>query len=143
MQLSGAEQRAWRILWIKGLIFAGALDMLDSRLVALILLLWACLLFWTLALRRAIVIYPALDLRASLSAYPSKWGPTVLFLVWIWNKLLVLLGTLLILHVFRWYLGRIVVVVLEEGIEIVLVLFAGSWQVWARALALMPLLGSL
>lgn len=85
----------------------------------------------------AVVVYPALGLVAALCAYPAKWGPAVLVLVGILRKLRV---RLLVLGVFRRYLGRVVLVLLQEGIEVVLVVLAGRGQVWAGPLALVPLL---
>lgn len=77
------------------------------------------------------MIYPALGLIASLRAYPAKWGPTVLFLARIGNKLLLLLLDLLVLEIFGRHLGRVVAVLLEEGIEIVLVLLIRRGQMRA------------
>jgi hypothetical protein len=38
-QLSAWEKRAWRSLWVESLVFVGGLWVLNSRLVALVLLL--------------------------------------------------------------------------------------------------------
>jgi hypothetical protein len=56
------------------------------------------------------------------------------------SELLRLLQILLVLDVLGRHLGRLVAVFLEEGIEIVLVLFVGDGQMRSRALLLMPLL---
>lgn len=107
------------------------------------MLLLLLLLWWTLALVGAILIYPALGLVAALRAYPPKWGPNVLFLAGALRKLLVLLllwwRTLLILRVLGRDLGCVAVVLLQERVEIILFLLVGRGQIWAGALALVPL----
>jgi len=143
MRLSVLEERAWHVLWAKGLVVVRGLWGLNGRLVGLVLLLLVPLLLQTLTLvlLGAVLIYPALGRIAPLGAYPAKWGPIVLFLMRLGNKLLLrLLPVLLILDVLGRYLGRLVAVFLQEWIEIVLVLLVGGGQMRGRPLVLMPLL---
>jgi len=144
VQLSVLEQRAWHGLRVEGLVVARGLWVLDSWLVALVLLL-LLLVPWlletlALVLLRAVLVYPALGRIASLRAYPVKWGPIVrlLFLTRLRRKLLRLRQVLLVLDVLGRYLGRIVF--LQEGIEVVFVLLVRGGQMRSRPLVLVPLL---
>lgn len=144
VQLSVLEQRAWHGLRVEGLVVARGLWVLDSWLVALVLLL-LLLVPWlletlALVLLRAVLVYPALGRIASLRAYPVKWGPIVrlLFLTRLRRKLLRLRQVLLVLDVLGRYLGRIVF--LQEGVEVVFVLLVRSGQMRSRPLVLVPLL---
>lgn len=144
VQLSVLEQRAWHGLWVEGLVVARGLWVLDSWLVALVLLL-LLLVPWlletlALVLLRAVLVYPALGRIASLRAYPVKWGPIVrlLFLTRLRRKLLRLRQVLLVLDVLGRYLGRIVF--LQEGVEVVFVLLVRGGQMRSRPLVLVPLL---
>ena len=144
VQLSVLEQRAWHGLWVEGLVVARDLWVLDSWLVALVLLL-LLLVPWlletlALVLLRAVLVYPALGRIAALRAYPVKWGPIVLllFLARLRRKLLRLRQILLVLDVLGRYLGRIVF--LQEGIEVVFVLLVRGGQMGSRPLVLVPLL---
>lgn len=144
VQLSVLEQRAWHGLRVEGLVVARGLWVLDSWLVALVLLL-LLLVPWlletlALVLLRAVLVYPALGRIASLRAYPVKWGPIVrlLFLARLRRKLLRLRQVLLVLDVLGRYLGRIVF--LQEGVEVVFVLLVRSGQMRSRPLVLVPLL---
>lgn len=114
--------------------------MLNDRLVALVLLLVGLLLWWlrTLVLIRAVVLYPALFLKATFGVYSVEWGPIVLILVRVWNELL---SVLLILVVFGWHL-RGIGVLLEEGVKAwaALVLLDRCGQLWLGAVALVILL---
>lgn len=67
----------------------------------------------------AVVIYPALRVITPFGVNPSEWGPIVLFLVRIGYKLLLVL---LELYILGRRLGRVVILLLEEGVQIVLVL---------------------
>jgi len=146
VQLSVLEQRAWHGLRVEGLVVARGLWVLDSWLVALVLLLLLLLLVpWlletlALVLLRAVLVYPALGRIASLRAYPVKWGPIVrlLFLARLRRKLLRLRQVLLVLDILGRYLGRIVF--LQEGIEVVFVLLVRGGQMRSRPLVLVPLL---
>lgn len=146
VQLSVLEQRAWHGLRVEGLVVARGLWVLDSWLVALVLLL-LLLVPWlletlALVLLRAVLVYPALGRIASLRAYPVKWGPIVrllqLFLTRLRRKLLRLRQVLLVLDVLGRYLGRIVF--LQEGVEVVFVLLVRGGQMRSRPLVLVPLL---
>lgn len=131
---------AWCSWWSKGLIPVRTLGMLNDRLVALVLLLVGLLLWWlrTLVLIRAVVLYPALFLKATFGVYSVEWGPIVLILVRVWNELL---SVLLILVVFGWHL-RGIGVLLEEGVKAwaALVLLDRCGQLWLGAVALVILL---
>jgi hypothetical protein len=89
----------------------------------------------------AILRYPALSSIAPLCAYPVEWGPVLLALR-IGGELLLLL---LLLGMLRVVLGRYLrlvgAVLLEKGIEIVLVLLVRGGQM--RAGPLLPLLRGL
>jgi hypothetical protein len=103
--------------------------MLQRRLVALILLLLMLLLLLLrlglllcrdpLVLFGAIAVYPALRAIAPFGFYSSEWGPIVLLLVRIRRKLLRLL---LISRVFWRRSRRVVVFLLQEGVQVILVL---------------------
>lgn len=154
MRLSVLEEGAWHVLRVEGLVVGRGLWGWgwSGRLVGLVLVLLVVVVLWVLwvllmlllllLLLRAVLIYPALGRIAALGAYPAKWGPIVLFLVRRRHKLLLrLLQLLLVLDVLGRHLGRLVVVFLEEGVEVVLVLLVGGGQVGRRALVvLMPLL---
>jgi len=90
MRLNVLWQRAWRGLWIEGLVFGRTLGVLENRLVGLVSLRVAMLLWLleTLALvlfGAVLISYPALG---RMACFGAKWGPIVLFLVWLRSKLL-------------------------------------------------------
>lgn len=149
VQLSVADERAWHVLRVEGLVLVRILGDLDRRLVALILLLllllrllmlllllllvlllWQALVFW------AVALYPALRVITPLRVHSSEWGPIVLSLLRVGRKLL---GLALVLHVFGRHLGRRAVFLLQEWVEVVLLLFVRGWQMRAGPLALAPL----
>ena len=98
VQLSVARTRARCRLLSKLLISVRTLRLLNNWRVVLVLVLIGLLLWLlrTLVLVGAVVIYPALLLIATFSAYSVEWGPIVLILVW--SKVL---RVLLILNIFR------------------------------------------
>ena len=125
---------------VEGLVLVGTLRVLGGRLVALVLLLLARLLLWCLQTLSLVVVwtvlgYPALSLIAPLCAYPVEWGPIVLLLLGVGDKLLLLLWVLRI--VLGRYLRLAVVVLLQERVK-VLVLLVRRGQMRARPLV--PLL---
>ena len=71
------------------------------------------LLWWlrTLMSVGAVVLYPALLLIATFGAYSVEWGPTVLILMRVWNKML---RVLLILNILWRYLRRVGILLKER-----------------------------
>ena len=127
VELSVAAKRARGALRVKRLILVRVLRIGDGRVVALVLLLrWVLLLvFWD------VIYYPALTTPiASLRAHAVKWGPIV------WGAGRKLRRMALVLRVFGRYLGRRLVFLLQEWIEVVLVLLVGGREMRAGSLPL-------
>lgn len=105
-------------------------------LLLVLLLLWVSRLLGrgTLVLFGAIAVYPALSAIAPFGVDPSEWGPIVcllLLLLRIIGCKLLLLVLLICDVLWRWR-GRVAVLVLQEGIQIVLVLLLRRGQVRTR-----------
>lgn len=84
------------------------------------------------------MVYPALGLITPLCVYSSEWGPIVFALVWVGRKLR-RMG--LVLRVLGWHLGGVAVLLLQKGVEVVLVLLVRRGQMRAGPLPLVPLSG--
>lgn len=132
VELSVADQRAWHRLGVERLVFGGVLRVLGGWMEGLVLHvlrghLGAALvvvLFW------AVLLYPAIAPRIP-RAHSSEWGPVVLALVRAGRELW---RMRLVLHVLRGHLRRRVVVVLQKGVEVVLLVLVGGWEMRAGPL---------
>jgi hypothetical protein len=126
LKLGSTDVWARRRLGVESLILVRTLRLRQRGLVALVLLLLLLLMLlcWllcreTLVLFGAIAVYPALSAIAPFGVDPSEWGPIVRLLLRIWRELL---RVLLVCNVLWRRLRRVVVCLLQEGIQVVLVL---------------------
>ena len=135
VHLGAGDVRAGCVLRrVEGLVLFRAVSVLPGNLLVVLVGRWV--LLWLL-------VYPALAVIAALRAHSSEWGPVVLLLLRIWRILLRVLLLLLLMALERCVFGRhlrMLVLLLQKGVEVVLVVFVRVGEMRAGSLLPVPLI---